>query len=148
MNEPNTTHARFLAMRKAVDARKEEKQRLEQVTLQYKMKNLEKRILATRAQIHCQYYQKVRELRDSHLANLNSDYCQIQRERRQFIRKEPHYLYQFETSRPKQVENQTRYNKEVSLLSGIAKHKGFPGAPDLTSAKTNDVEEDFKAMRV
>ena len=148
LHQPTAPHKDFMAMRQALDARRDEKQRLEQINLQYKIQNLQKKILATRAQMHCQHYQKVREIRDDYLERLNSDYCQIQRERRQFIRKEPHFTYKFETDKPKQVENQTKYNKEVSLLSGIARHKGFPGAPELESAMSEDVEGDFREMRV
>lgn len=148
LNDPNTTHADFLAMRQAVDARRDEKQRLEQVALQYKIKNLEKQTLSKRALMHCHYYQTIRDLRDNHLTRLNADYCQIQRERRHFVRKEPQFVYKFEDDRPKHVEQQTRYNKEVSLLSGIARHKGFPGAPNLSSAPKDDAEEDFQAMMV
>lgn len=148
MNDPQTTHKDFLAMRQAIDARRDEKQRLEQVALKYKTQNLQQRILSTRAQMHCQFHQQVRAIRDDYLTRMNTDYCQVQRERRQFIRKEPQYSYNFETDRSKQVENQTKYNKEVSLLSGIAQYKGFPGAPDLQSVREDDHSADFRAMQV
>lgn len=148
LQNANTTHADFLAMRQAVDARRDEKQRLEHVSLEYRTKNLGSTILAKRAQIHAQYYQEVRQIRDKGLETLNADYCQIQRERRQFIRKEPYFLPKFQPDRRKQVEDQQRYNKEVSLLSGIARHKGFPSAPKLQNTAQEDLEEDFRQMRV
>jgi hypothetical protein len=40
------------------------------------------------------------------------------------------------------------YNKEVSILSGVAKYQGFPAAPDIRGATEDQVENDFDAITV
>jgi hypothetical protein len=54
----------------------------------------------------------------------------------------------FPTRRSQQITQQTAYNKEVSVLSGIAKYVGFPAAPDITSVRTGEREEDMEKMGV
>jgi hypothetical protein len=44
--------------------------------------------------------------------------------------------------------NQTAYNKEVSILSGIAKYVGFPAAPDVQGVNKSELDEDFEKMGV
>ena len=79
---------------------------------------------------------------------MNTYMCQLQRERRQGRAKEDHYLYQFNPKRAVQIANQRAYNKEVSLLSGLARYEGFPAAPSLAGARQTDVDEDLKRMKV
>jgi hypothetical protein len=43
---------------------------------------------------------------------------------------------------------QASYNLEVSILSGIAKHVGFPAAPTIEGARASEIDDDFKAMGV
>lgn len=148
LEDPNTTHPLFAGQRDACDFRRDEKIRLENVALEYKMKCLRNKVLASRAQVLAQCYQKIRAIRDDTLTELNRDFCQVQKERRQFKSVEPHYIFQFEADRARQVENQVKYNKEVSLLSGIAKYRGFPSAPPLQGVLAEDLDADFQAMRV
>ena len=135
-------------MRQCLDARRDEKIHLEQVSLYYKQKTLENAVLARRAQLHSQYFQEARAIREKHIENLNEVFCKIQRERRQMQTREPQFGYVFEQKRSKQILQQTAYNKEVSLLSGIAKYVGFPGAPEMPTAHQDEMDEDFKIMQV
>ena len=135
-------------MRVALNARREEKLNLEEVVLEYKTKALEVKILSHRAQIHAQYFQEVRNIREQYMEKLNEQFSRIQRERRQWKTKEPHFVYNYDPSRSIQVAYQTAYNQEVSILSGIARYVGFPGAPEIHGATSNDIEEDLRAMNV
>ena len=47
-----------------------------------------------------------------------------------------------------QITQQTAYNKEVSVLSGIAKYVGFPTAPDITGVRAAELDEDMEKMGV
>ena len=58
------------------------------------------------------------------------------------------YTYMYQPKRSKQLQQQAAYNLEVSLLSGIAKYVGFPSAPEMKGAKSSEVEDDFRNMRV
>lgn len=41
---------------------------------------------------------------------------------------------------------QSAYNREVSVLSGVAKHVGFPAAPEMEGARPSEVDSDMQAM--
>ena len=135
-------------MCKALDTRGDEKIRLEGIALQYKMQTMQRAFVAERAQIFSQYYQTVRDVREKHLDNLNDTVNQMHRERRQRLSVESEYTPMYDSKRSHQLARQTAYNKEVSLLSGIAKHKGFPAAPDLNGATDAEMESDLKKMKV
>ncbi|KAI9662142.1 MAG: hypothetical protein M1831_002838 [Alyxoria varia] len=148
LKNPNTAHPVFLEMRQAIDARRDDKIQLENVWYNYRNKALEQKTVAERTVIHSQSFQSVRDLREKHLASLNEQFAAIQRDRKQKRDTEPQYSHLFNPKRSDQILNQQAYNKEVSLLSGIAKHKGFPAAPKLAGATPSDIEEDLKRMRV
>ena len=148
LNDPNSTHPEYLAMRQCIDERREQKIQLENVLLFYKQKTLETTVHAGRAQSHSQYFQTVRAIRERHTENLNALFCKTQKERRQIQAREPQFGYTFTTKRSKQISQQTAYNKEVSLLSGIARYVGFPAAPDLHGAHGSEMDDDFRAMQV
>lgn len=142
------TNLLYLRQIQAVHARCEEKIQHEDCMLRYKSEALQRVTLAERAIAHSQYAQEVREARDRHLIELNKTFCRIQRERRQWKAVEPHYTRSFNPNRAEQIANQRSYNKEVSLLSGIARHAGFPAAPELEGATSGDVESDLRKMNV
>ena len=148
LKNPSTTHPFFLEMRHAIDVRRDEKIRLENVLYDYKIKALEQTTIAERTIIHSQSFQSVRDLREKHMASLNEQFAAIQRDRKQKRDTEVQYSHLFNSRRSDQIRNQQAYNKEVSLLSGIAKHKGFPSAPELSAATPSDIEEDLRRMRV
>ena len=50
--------------------------------------------------------------------------------------------------RSEQIRQQAAYNLEVSILSGVAKHVGFPAAPELRAARPTEIDDDFRAMKV
>jgi hypothetical protein len=54
----------------------------------------------------------------------------------------------FPMRRSQQIAQQTAYNKEVSLLSGLAKFVGFPAAPTMRAARKQESDEDFEKMGV
>ncbi|CAD0095854.1 unnamed protein product [Aureobasidium vineae] len=146
---PNATHPDFLAMLQCITARRDTKIQQEITLHRYKLGTLRNQVLAERAQLHTQYFQEARELRDSLLEQLGKQWYDIQKERRQFqADQQDQYSYKFPTKRSDQVRNQEKYNREVSILSGMAKYRGFPAAPDIQGARTNELDDDFKAMHI
>lgn len=82
------------------------------------------------------------------MERMSEHFYRIQRERFKSNQVTPTYTIPFPDKRIQQVTQQTAYNKEVSILSGVAKHVGFPAAPDLLAAKTTDLEGDLREMGV
>ena len=148
LNQPNVTHPEYLAMMEAIDRRRDEKIEMANTRLRYKLQALENKTVATRSICHGQYMQDVREITDTTLQEANKEWYAIQRERRAREEDESNFACHFQPRRSKQIINQTAYNTEVSILSGIAKYRGFPAAPEIKAAKTSDVEDDLRRMGV
>ncbi|KAH7060610.1 hypothetical protein B0J12DRAFT_695971 [Macrophomina phaseolina] len=148
LKQPNSTHHEYLLMLQAVDKRRDEKIRQEDVRLGLKRDILRKQFVAMRNSIHGQYMHDVAELRMSTLTECNKRITQLQRERRYWGTNEQDYTVKFTQKRSQQVQQQTAYNLEVSILSGIAKHVGFPAAPDLAAARNPEMDQDLAAMGI
>lgn len=148
LDQPNPTHPDFINLKKVIDKHRDDKIEYEQNLLKYKLIALQRKSTAEKAQIHSQYMQTVRDIREKMLEHLQKESYQLQRERRKVEGDLSDYSYHFPTKRSQQIANQTAYNTEVSILSGIAKHVGFPSAPEISGAKPNEIEEDFLAMGV
>ena len=128
-------------------------QRLDRINLakralDYKVKALQTKCIADRVQCHSQYAQTVRELRDESLRAANRECYQIQQERRKLDRDDFGCLYHLSSKRSELVAQQSSYNLEVSILSGVAKHVGFPAAPEMESATAEEKDEDLQKMGV
>ena len=147
LNGPNPTHPDYIMLKKVIDKHLEDKIQHEQTLLKYKLMSLQQKSIAEKAQIHSQYMQSVREIRERTLEQLQKESYQLQRERRHVEGDVPDYSYLFNPNRAEQIAQQTAYNTEVSILSGIAKYVGFPAAPEITGARPNEIEEDLQAMR-
>jgi hypothetical protein len=143
----NPTHPEYLAMLKCIDDRRQERIRLSELELQLKMSVLRRRAVAERAQMMSQYYQSVRESREKVLEELGQDWYEIQQERRRYANTIPDYGIPFPTSKTQTIRQAVAYNKEVSILSGFAKHVGFPAAPPIHGASEEQLESDLEAMR-
>lgn len=149
LRQPNCIHPEYLNMVKCIDERRAEKITQEKTLLAYKMKGLEIRTIAERQQLHSQYIQEVREIRESTLSECNKQVYELQRGRRQLGNvEEVDYSFKFPEKRSEQIRQQAAYNLEVSILSGIAKHVGFPAAPEMGVARPSDIEDDLRAMKV
>lgn len=148
LDQPNPTHPEFVAMMRVIDRRRDEKIEYEETLLRYKLITLQKKSIAEKAQIHTQYMQTAREIRERTLEKLHKESYQLQRERRNAEGDVSDYAYNFPTKRSQQITNQTAYNTEVSILSGIAKHVGFPAAPPLSALRSSEIEEDLQSMGV
>ena len=148
LDQPNPTHVDFLSLKKVIDKHRDHKIEYEQYLLRYKLIALQRKSIAEKAQIHTQYMQTVRDIRERTLEHLQKESYQLQRDRRKVEVDVSDYSYHFPTKRSQQIANQTAYNTEVSILSGVAKHIGFPSAPEILGAKPSEVEDDFIAMGV
>ncbi|KAI9819579.1 MAG: hypothetical protein M1827_007029 [Pycnora praestabilis] len=148
LKQPNPSHPEYLAMLQCIDARRDEKINLENTLLRYKIKSLEMKSIAERSQLHSQYFQTTRAVRENKLEEVGEQWYQIQRDRRGLEGTVPDFTYKFPTRRSQQIIQQTAYNMEVSVLSGVAKYHGFPAAPSVDGARPSEIEEDLQKMGI
>lgn len=144
----NPTHPEYLAMLQCVEDRRQERIRLSNIELQLRLSVLRRRAVAERAQIMSQFYQAVRESREKVLEELGQEWYEIQHERRRYAHTIPDYGIRLPASKPLQIRHAVAYNKEVSILSGFAKHVGFPAAPVIQGATEEQLENDLEAIVV
>jgi len=148
LTNDNPTHPELLAMLQCLEDRRAEKIRRSSLELQFKLSVLRHRAVAERAQIMSQFFQAVRESRDTTVTELGEEWYQIQQERRRAANTIPDYGIRFPATRAQAIKNAVSYNKEVSVLSGFAKHVGFPAAPPISGASEEQLEADFEAINV
>ena len=148
LKQPNCIHPGFLEMMKAIDERRADKIAYETKLLEYKRENLEIITAAERHQMHSQYFQTVRHVREDILEECNQRVYELQRGRRSLGSDDTQYMIKLPEKRSDQIRQQTAYNLEVSVLSGVAKYVGFPAAPDIRPARPVDIDDDFRAMKV
>lgn len=148
LEKPTPTHPDLLNMKEAIEQRRDDKVGYEDILMRFKLQTLQRESVANKSQAHSQYMQTARDVRDRHLNELNKEWYQYQRERRGCEGDVPDYAYTFSAKRSQQIIEQTAYNKEVSLLSGVSKYKGFPAAPFIPKARPTEVEDDFRNMGV
>jgi len=148
LESPTPSHPELLAALEVIDRHRDQKIRYEDTLIKYKLEALQRKSIAEKAQAHSQYMLEVQAIRERHLEKLNKEFYQIQRERRSAETSAPDYMYRYNPKRSDQIKRQTAYNKEVSILSGVAKFVGFPAAPDLKPLRQHEIDEDLKAMGV
>ena len=148
LQQPGFKHPELLAMKEAVDQHCNQKIAYEQKLLKYKLQALQKASVATKHQIHSQYMQTASIIRERSLEQLNEELYQVQRERRSCEGDTPDYMFAFTPQRPQQILQQSAYNHEVSVLSGVAKYVGFPAAPMIRQARSDELENDMRSMGV
>ncbi|KAJ1333853.1 Sds3-like [Microdochium nivale] len=142
------THPEYLAMMECVEARRNERVIIADRTSERTMETVDRWAVARRAQIHSQYFQSVRESRERVLAELGQRWYDIQHERRKNANNVPEFGLRFPQNSQQRIRQAIAYNKEVSILSGIAKYEGMPAAPDMRGASSQELEDDFDAMNV
>ncbi|GAB1310162.1 Transcriptional regulatory protein [Madurella fahalii] len=147
LTSDNPTHPEYLAMLQCLEERRAEKIRISNLELQFKLSVLRHRAVAERAQIMSQFYQAVRESREKALEELGQEWYDIQQERRRAANTIPDYGIRFPATRGQAIRNAVSYNKEVSVLSGFAKHVGFPAAPSINGASDEQLEADLEAIQ-
>lgn len=148
LSGPNPTHPELLRQVQCVQQYRDDKFDIEQKLLVFKIGALKRKSIAERSQIHSAYFQTVRDVRERHLERASEHFYRIQRDRFKTDESIPSYSVPFPTRRSQQITQQTAYNKEVSVLSGVAKYVGFPAAPDITNARPGELEEDMEKMGV
>ncbi|KAJ8112370.1 hypothetical protein OPT61_g5249 [Boeremia exigua] len=148
LKQPDCQHPEYVAMIKCIDDRRAEKIDYETTLLELKQQNLVTITAAQRHQMHSQYFQTVREVREDIIAECNQRVFELQRGRRSLGCDETEYMIKLPEKRSDQIRQQTAYNLEVSILSGVAKYVGFPAAPDISAARPNEIDEDLRAMKI
>lgn len=148
LSEIKPSHPELLRQVEVVQKYRDEKFEIEQKLLVYKIGALKNKAVAERSQIHSQYFQTVRDIRERHLERLSEHFYRIQRDRFKADSTIPSFAIPFPERRSQQILQQTAYNKEVSILSGVAKYVGFPAAPELAASRQKDIDDDIQKMGV
>jgi hypothetical protein len=149
LTQADCHHPEYMRQAACVDARYTKQVSEVHAYYRHKMQALRVTTLAERSQLHSQYFQTARELREEQAYQLGEDWYKIQKERRQSSQgQDGQYILKFPTKRSAQLRNQAKYNQEVSILSGVAKYVGFPAAPAITGAEGDALEDDLKMMKV
>lgn len=148
LQELRPAHPELLRQVEAVQKYRDEKFEVEQKLLVYKVGALKNKAVADRSQIHSQYFQTVRDIRERYLERISEHFYRIQRDRFKADSTVPNFTIPFPEKRSQQIIQQTAYNKEVSILSGVAKYVGFPAAPELASSAQKDIQDDMAKMGV
>ncbi len=142
------THPAYLAMMQCIDARRDEKQRIIDLEFKFNMQTLKRWAVARRGQIHGQYFQSVREARETVLEDLGNQWYQVQQQRRRHANTIPDYGIRYPASKVQRTKDAVAFNKEVSILSGLAKYEGFPAAPRINGATAAEIDDDFEEIAV
>ncbi|PQE24091.1 transcriptional regulatory dep1 protein [Rutstroemia sp. NJR-2017a BVV2] len=146
LRQDQPTHPEFLAMMGCIEARRDERIRIAEKLREFELQTLKTYAVARRSQILIQYRQDAREIRERKMEQLGKQWYEIQHERRTHPSGVPDYTLNYPTRRSQQIQNQVAYANEVSILSGIAKHVGFPAAPPMAQATAVELEDDFERM--
>ena len=123
LKQPNCLHPEYLAMIQCIDERRAGKIAYEKQLAKFKQECLERKIAAERHQLHSQYFQTVRDVREKILAECNRSIHELQRGRRQLGVDDVEYGIRLPEKRSERIRQQTAYNLEVSILSGVADRK-------------------------
>ncbi|KAL7790972.1 Sds3-like domain-containing protein [Trichoderma ceciliae] len=145
LHAPEPTHPEYLNMKQCLDDRLDQKLQSVNTEYEYRLKALERRAVAQRAQIWGQYFQAIREKREQALEGLNRQWYDVQSARRS-AHSLPDYGLLFPKDPSQRVRNAIAYNTEVSTLAGLAKYEGFPAGPELQGASASELEADLAAM--
>lgn len=147
LDPTNCIHPEYLKQVACVDARLQKQKSEVHAFFNYRMRSIRDLTLGERSQLHSQYYQSVREMRDDVLYNLGEDWFKIQAERRQGQNDDAH-VYKFPTDPRLQKQIQAKYNQEVSILSGVSRYVGFAAAPTIEGVQGDTFDEDMKKMKI
>ena len=140
------THPDYIAMLRCIDARRDERIRIADTQKELGVQSLRTFAVARRSQILGQYYQEARDIREKKIELLGKQWYEVQHDRRAYAGSGTEYTLKFPTRRSTQILHQAAYNKEVSILSGVAKYVGFPAAPPMGAATSSEREADLKEM--
>jgi hypothetical protein len=142
LQQSKPAHPELLRQLEVVHKHRDEKFEIEQKLLVYKVGALKNKAVAERSQLHSQYFQTVRDIRERHLERISEHFYRIQRDRFKADSSIPSYTIPFPEKKSQQILHQTAINTEVSVLSGVAKYVGFPAAPKI-EPRQKDIEEDI-----
>lgn len=160
------THPEYVAQKACVDQRLQEKIRLADAQYKYAMESLDTTTHVSRAQIHSQYFQQTRQLREDTLYACSELWYNIQRERRSGDSLVPgkqilcyhqyvpaadtciDYTFRIPDRQSTRIKQRMQYNWEVQILGGVQKHIGFPAAPEVTGATEEEKHGDFEELGV
>jgi len=142
------THPEYLKQLQCVQQYRDGKIDIEHKLWGYKVGTLKKKGVAERSQIHSAYFQTARDIREQILEEAGKNLYRLHHDRFKGADSDFAHAIPFPTKRSTQITQQNAYNKEVSVLSGVAKYVGFPAAPEMEGNRPAEMEIDLEKMGV
>ena len=106
LSQPQCVHPEYVKQVTSVQARMDKQMKEARAYYNYKLRCICERTLGERSQLHSQYFQRVRQVREDTLYNLGEEWYAIQRERRQSHQdKDDAYVFKFPTKKRVLFEN-------------------------------------------
>jgi hypothetical protein len=146
-NEPRSLPD-FQAMMKSIEERRDEAMRKNAAEYEFKLQAIFTRIKAERHQLMSQWFQTVRDIRETALEKCNKRLFQLQKERRRAGTDSVELPLLYNPKKAEQIRQHNARSKEVALLSGIKRYRGFPAAPEITGLTQDEIDADLRAMGV
>ncbi|KAK9467319.1 Sds3-like-domain-containing protein [Lipomyces arxii] len=141
------THPELSSFYDEIAQTRDERIQLADAHIKYRRRCVENQTRAIRTHIHQQYFKNVANLRADMIKQTTETWYRVNRERRAMDALVPFYGYKIPEKRSVQYrQRQAQYN-EIAILVGLSKYVGFPAAPEITAASTDEVTEDMDLLR-
>jgi hypothetical protein len=142
------THPEYLAMMRCLDERLDKKLEQSKREHEFQMAATARVDHAQRGQIWSQFFQEIRDARESALESLNQQWYDVQAARRSAHGSHTDQVLLYPKDPAQRTRNAMSYSAEVSALAAVAKHEGFPAAPAMRGATAAETDSDLEAIRV
>lgn len=140
------THPELANVSKQIENIRDEKISLAARQRDYQRKCIDNQTRASRDQLHQQYLKDVADARSRLLTKTTEQWYSINRERRAMDTRVPDFTYREPEKRSVQLRHRQMIHDEISLLMGLAKHFGFPTAPQMSTMQDDEIESDLYAL--
>ncbi|KAK9446846.1 Sds3-like protein [Limtongia smithiae] len=141
------THPELAAVLDQIVRARDERVQLASAHRKYRRRCIARQTRSSRVHIHQQFYKNTAAARAQLIMDTTSKWYRITKERRIMDASVPCYGYRIPEKKPTQQRHRWQQYNEIAILSGVSKYIGFPAAPAIKSASTEEVAEDMDALR-
>ncbi|CDR42455.1 CYFA0S09e03950g1_1 [Cyberlindnera fabianii] len=143
------THPELQSVYTKIDSHREEKVRLSSLNQKYRLECIHRQIRAQRTAVHQQYYKKVSDHRAARINQIMHKWDQLHIERRLVeLQDYPRWQYRVPEYVDEVVTQRAQKNQEISNLVGLSIYHGFPTAPAIPAATSEELDNDLLAMNI
>ncbi|KAK9480605.1 Sds3-like-domain-containing protein [Lipomyces japonicus] len=143
----DSTHPELASVYDQIGLNRHQKIRLAERHRHYRRICIQNQTKSYRDQIHQQFFKDRAELRTGLISDTTESWYKITRERVALDEVAPFFGFRIPDKRSTIVRQRQAQYQEVAILTGIAKYIGFPAAPDVSTATSEEIAEDMDAIR-